>query len=405
MRLWLGFFVEEARLDITVVRRIDEVPAADWDGLAGSDNPFLEHGFLALLESSRSVGGSSGWQPRHLLARHRDLGLIGALPCYRRTDSYGEFIFDWSWAQAAERAGLDYYPKLTCAVPFTPATGPRLLVKPGVDAGAVRDALCAGLVALAEDEGCSSSHVLFCREDEAATLAARGFLRRASLQFHWRNAGWTGFDHFLDALRHEDRKQIRRERRRVKEAGVEVSVTSGAEVSPDLWPALFALYTSTSGRKWGRPYLTRAFFDGIPRVLGERALIVSARAHGELVAMSLSFEKGAHIYGRYWGAVEEIPGLHFELCYYRLIERALERGVTLVEAGAQGEHKLKRGFLPVITHSAHAIADERFAFAVARFLQQERTAVLAEQEELLTHSPFKEGGAPTRPLTAGVEDL
>lgn len=394
-------------MDIEVVERIDEVPAGDWDKLAGADNPFVEHAFLALLEGSRSVGGRSGWLPRHLLLRDASRGgeIVGALPCYLRGDSYGEFIFDWAWAQAAARAGLEYYPKLTCAVPFTPATGPRLLVKPGADGAAVRRALMAGLRALADDEGCSSSHVLFCRDDEAAVLAEGGFLRRASLQFHWRNGGWSTFDEHLEALRHEERKQIRRERRRVAEAGVDVAVMNGAEVPRALWPAIFALYTSTSDRKWGRPYLTRAFFDEIPRVLGERALVVTARRGGDLVAMTLSFEKGKHIYGRYWGAREEIPGLHFELCYYRLVERALARGVTLVEAGAQGEHKLKRGFLPVVTHSAHAIEDARLAAAVARFLREEAEAVQAEQDELLAHSPFKAGEAPVFPLTAGVAGL
>lgn len=389
---------------VTVHRRIDEVPAADWDALAPDDNPFVEHAFLALLESSHSVGGRSGWQPRHLVARRGDV-VVGAMPCYRRSDSYGEFIFDWGWAQAASRAGLDYYPKLTVAVPYTPATGPRLLTRPGVERGEVQAALVAALGDLVREEECSSAHVLFCRDDEAAVLEGAGFSRRASAQFHWRNGGWTSFDAFLEALRHEDRKQIRRERRRVDEAGLQIETFSGAEVPRTWWPALFALYTSTSGRKWGRPYLTRAFFDEIPSVLGDRAVVVTAKRADDLVAMTLSFEKGRHIYGRYWGASEEISGLHFELCYYRLIDRAVARGATLVEAGAQGEHKLKRGFLPVVTHSAHVFEDERLGDAIARFLVEEKAAVAAEQQELLSHSPFKEGAAPARPLLAGIDDL
>jgi uncharacterized protein len=395
-------------MSTSVVRRIAEVPADDWDALAGRDNPFVEHAFLALLEESGCVGARTAWQPRHLLVRDEAGVLVGAAPCYLRTDSYGEFIFDWSWAQAAARAGLDYYPKLTCAVPFTPATGPRLLVHPGAETTAVRAHLAAGMRALAAEEGCSSSHVLFCRDEEAASLEGVGFSRRASLQFHWRNAHprpWASFEEFLAALRHEDRKQIRRERRRVREAGVELLTATGDEVPAGLWPSIYALYTSTSARKWGRPYLTRSFFDELPRVLGARAVLGLARRGGALVAMALSFERDAHIYGRYWGASEEIPGLHFELCYYTLIERALARGATLLEAGAQGEHKLKRGFLPVLTHSAHHIEDARFGAAVERFLRQEHAAVQAERDELLAHSPFREGSAPARPLRAGIDDL
>lgn len=391
-------------MDVQVVQRIDEVPAKDWDALVGQDNPFVEHAFLALLESTGCVGGRTGWQPRHVVVRDGRY-VLGALPCYRRTDSYGEFIFDWSWAQAAARAGIDWYPKLTSAIPFTPATGPRLLVHPDADVAAVRALLSSALMELTRAERCSSSHVLFCRDDEAAALADHGFARRASLQFHWRNEGWTTFEEFLHALRHDDRKQIRRERRRVVEAGVETELVAGTEVPAALWPRLYDLYASTSARKWGRPYLTRAFFDELPRVLGHRALLGLARRNGELVAMTLSFEKGRHIYGRSWGASEEIPGLHFELCYYRLIERAVAMGATLVEAGAQGEHKLKRGFLPVVTHSVHAIEDPRLRDAIRRFLREEETAVLEEQRALLTHSPFRDGAAPRAALSAGIVGL
>lgn len=395
-------------MNIEVVKRISDVASADWDALCGFDNPFVEHAFLALLEETRCTGPRTPWQPRHLLARADDGGVLAAMPCYLRSDSYGEYIFDWTWAQAAARAGLPYYPKLTSAVPFVPATGPRVLVKAGVDIDDARLQLGRALVELTGELGASSAHVLFCRDDEATVLAGAGLLRRASLQFHWRNHAskpWTSFDEFLDALKSEDRKQIRRERRRVSESGVVIEVMSGADVPSALWPELFALYTSTSDRKWGSPYLTRAFFEGIGRTLGERALVVVAKRDGKVVAMTLSFEKGRHIYGRHWGCTEEIPGLHFELCYYRLIERALARGCTLVEAGAQGEHKLKRAFLPVVTHSLHHIVDRDFARAIAGFLGREREEVLAGVAELAAHSPFKEGAAPDRPLVAGVDDL
>ncbi len=388
-------------MDVSVLPRIADVPAADWDALAGDDNPFVEHAFLHALEESKSVGPRTGWLPQHLVVKEGG-ALVAALPCYVKTDSYGEYIFDWQWARAAGRARVDYYPKLTAAVPFTPATGPRLLVKPGAPVERARKALAEGMKLLEKELGCSSSHVLFCRDDEAASLVDNGFGRRASLQYHWRNGGYDSFDGFLAALRHEERKQIKRERRRVAESGVDVEVMNGADVPDALWPAVFSLYTSISDRKWGRPYLTRAFFDLMPR---HRAVVVLARQAGAVVAMTLSFEKGPHIYGRYWGCSEEIPGLHFELCYYRLLERSIANKGSLVEAGAQGEHKLKRGFLPVVTHSAHHITDPRFSAAVMLFLEEERAAVLEEQQLLLQHGPFKDGAAPDRPLVAGVPGL
>ena len=395
-------------MKIEVVKRISEIAGADWDALCGFDNPFVEHAFLALQEETKCTGPRTPWQPRHLIARGDDGSVVAAMPCYLRSDSYGEYIFDWSWAQAAARAGVPYYPKLTSAVPFVPATGPRVLVKPGVDVDDARVSLGRALMDLAVDEGASSAHVLFCRDDEATVLAAAGMLRRTSMQFHWRNHAtrpWTSFEEFLDALKSEDRKQIRRERRRVSESGVVIEVMTGAEVPAPMWKELFALYTSTSDRKWGSPYLTRAFFEGIGRTLGDRALVVVAKRDGKVIAMTLSFEKGQHIYGRHWGCTEEIPGLHFELCYYRLIDRAVARGCTLVEAGAQGEHKLKRAFLPVVTHSLHQMVDRDFNRAIASFLKREHDAVLEGLAELAAHSPFKEGAAPDRPLVAGVDDL
>lgn len=394
-------------MKVDVVRRIADVDATQWDACVAHDNPFVEHAFLALLEETKCTGRA--WQPRHLVLRSPAGEILGAMPAYLRSDSYGEYIFDWAWAQAAAKAGMHYYPKITSAVPFVPATGPRVLVRPGTHVDDVRTLLGKALVDLAHDEGASSAHVLFCRDDEARVLGAAGLMRRASLQFHWRNASpaWRTFDDFLESLKHDERKQIRRERRRVSESGVDIEVMTGNEVPAALWPTLFALYTSTSDRKWGSPYLTKQFFERIGTVLGDRALVVVAREHGtrDVVAMTLSFEKGKHIYGRHWGCTREIPGLHFELCYYRLIERAIERGCTLVEAGAQGEHKLKRGFLPVITHSLHHIVDRDFARAIAGFLSREAEGVIGERDELNAHSPFKEASAPARDLVAGIDDL
>jgi predicted N-acyltransferase len=383
-----------------VVTSFADVDAAAWDRLVVSaDNPFIEHAFLLALEQSGSLGTS--WQPRVVVVDDGGV-LVGAAPAFLRSDSFGEFIFDWQIADAAKRFGVRYFPKLTVAVPFTPATGPRLLLaRPDVEGP-----LLAGLADLEKSEGASSTHLLFCTDREAATLAGNGFLRRASLQFHWRNNGYGSFDDFLGALAHDERKQIRRERRRVTEAGLVVEVRSGAEVPTGWWPKLHALYAGIYDRKWGRPYLTRRFFDAIPQTLGERAVVVVARDQSKsdvdgVVAMTLSFERGRHCYGRYWGSDVDVPGLHFELCYYALIERAIARGQTLLEAGAQGEHKLKRGYLPVITHSAHRFADPRFAGAVARFFVDEAAAVLQERDELAQHGPFKAGSAPSTPLVAG----
>ena len=392
----------------SVARSMADIDPVAWDRLsAAADNPFVEHAFLLLLEESHSVGGRTGWIPRHIVV-HEDGALVAGVPCYVRRDSFGEYIFDWRWAEAAARFGVGYYPKITSAVPFTPATGPRLLcaAEPGTArAQALLAALQTALLELAQAEQASSVHVLYCQDDEASTLARHSLHRRKSLQFHWRNDGYASFDDFLNRLRHEERKQIRRERRRVQESGLQVEARLGGDVDPTLWPQIFALYTSTSGRKWGRPYLTERFFTELPRAFAERALVCTASKDGDVVAMTLSFEKGRHIYGRYWGSSVDVPGLHFELCYYQLIERAIERGMSLVEAGAQGEHKLKRGFLPVITHSAHRMLDPTFDAAVARSLKEEAVAVDAEQAELVLHGPFKEGTAPPHPLVAGIVGL
>lgn len=394
-----------------IVGSFGDVSGTAWDALTGDDNPFVEHAFLWALEKSKSIGKGTSWMPKIIVAEE-DGVVVGAVTAFVRGDSFGEFIFDWQIAEAAARFGLRYFPKLTVAVPFTPATGPRLLTR----RDDVRPVLEQALVDLQKSEGASSTHVLFATDREAAALSSSSssaaeksaWLRRASLQFHWRNGGYASFDDFLAALAHDERKQIKRERRRVQESGLVIEVRTGAEVPVDWWPRLYALYAGIYDRKWGRPYLTRAFFDLIPTMLGERALVVVARdpqktGADSVMAMTLSFEKGKHCYGRYWGTDVDVPGLHFELCYYVLIDRAIARGQSLVEAGAQGEHKLKRGYLPVITHSVHRFADPRFHAAVARFFVDEAVAVTAERDALALHGPFKAGAAPPLPLVAGLE--
>lgn len=396
-----------------VITTFADVEAHRWDALVkDADNPFLEHAFLRLLETSGSLGTS--WQPRIVLVDDDDNTLKAAIPAFLRSDSFGEFIFDWQVADAAKRAGLRYFPKLTVAVPFTPATGPRVLGN--VDDAASRAAALDALTTLQKTTKASSTHVLFCTDAEAAALDAghaagddegTGFIRRASLQFQWRNGGYGDFDDFLSRLSHEARKQIKRERRRVQESGLVIEVYAGHEVPTAWWPRLYALYAAIYDRKWGRPYLSEDFFMGIAEQLPERAVVAVARdksrpADDDIVAMTLSFERGKHCYGRYWGTDVDVPGLHFELCYYALIERAIRTGQTLIEAGAQGEHKLKRGYLPVITHSVHRFAEPGLHHAVARYFAEERAAMHAERDELALHGPFKEGSAPPFPLVAGI---
>jgi predicted N-acyltransferase len=385
-------------VSIRVLPSFHDVDARTWDALVDdADNPFVERAFLTLLEDSGSLGRA--WRPRVVVAS-RGGSVVGAVPAFVRSDSFGEFIFDWQFADAAKRAGIAWYPKLTVAVPFTPATGPRLLVHPahrGDDV--VASALVQALLQIERDEQLSSTHVLFHPDRDGAVLERHGLVRRRGLQFHWHNDGYASFDDFLSRLDHAARKQIKRERRRVAESGLVIETRQGHEVPTAWWSRVYALYAGIYDRKWGRPYLTPAFFTGIGTALPERALVVVARdknrpADEDIVAMTLSFEKGAHCYGRYWGSDVDVPGLHFELCYYTLQERAIARGKTLVEAGAQGEHKLKRGYLPSFIHSAHHVRDARFHAALGRFVAEEAAVVAEEREALAAHGPFRSGTAP-----------
>ena len=353
------------------------------------DNPFVSHEFLSALEESASVGGRTGWQPSHLLAENATGDLLGAAPCYVKTHSRGEYVFDHSWAEAFERAGGDYYPKLQVAVPFTPVTGPRLLARPGWQMNAVRGALADALVEITTANELSSAHVTFLTEAEWLALGERGFLRRTDQQFHWENADYGSFGDFLATLASRKRKTIRRERKEALSAGIEVCWLTGKDLTEAVWDAFFTFYMETGSRKWGRPYLTREFFSIAGEKLRERILLVMARRSGRWIAGAINFIGADTLYGRNWGAIEHHPFLHFELCYYQAIEYAISHGLKRVEAGAQGEHKLARGYLPHTTYSAHFIANSALRRAIAEYLTRERAYVQAAAEELAAAAPFR----------------
>jgi predicted N-acyltransferase len=380
------------RIEARLLGRIAEIPASEWDACAGADNPFVTHDFLAALEESGSVGGQSGWIPRHLLIEDGAGRLQAAAPLYLKAHSYGEYVFDHGWAEAYERAGGQYYPKLQLSIPFTPVPGPRLLLRPGEDAARLRDVLCATLVAAAEQLKASSLHATFLPAEDAAALAEAGFLLRHGYQVHWQNRGYRSFEEFLGDLSSRKRKAIRRERREVAEAGVTLHALTGRDIEERHWDAFFRHYQAISDRKWGTPYLMRAFFSRLSERMADRVLLVLAEKSGRVVAGALNLIGSERLYGRNWGATREIPFLHFEACYYQAIEFAIARGLKVVEAGAQGEHKVQRGYLPVETVSAHWIADPSLRTAVANFLKRETPAVRAEIAALAAESPFRKEG-------------
>jgi|SRR6185312_6416002 len=352
------------------------------------NNPFVSHDFLSSIEESKSVGGRTGWQPRHLLVESAG-ALLGAAPCYVKTHSRGEYVFDHGWAEAFERAGGEYYPKLQVAVPFTPVTGPRLLARASPAAQAVHRALADALIEITTASELSSAHVTFLTEPEWRALGERGFLQRTDQQFHWTNAGYTSFDDFLGALSSRKRKTIRRERKDALGPGIEVRRLTGSDLTESVWDAFFSFYMDTGSRKWGRPYLTREFFSIVGEKMRDRILLVMARRAGRWIAGAINFLGSEAVYGRNWGAVEHHPFLHFELCYYQAIEYAIQNKLARVEAGAQGEHKLMRGYMPAPTYSAHYIANPSLRRAVAEYLARERAYVQAAGEELAAAAPFR----------------
>jgi predicted N-acyltransferase len=354
-----------------------------------SPNPFISHEFLHSLELSKSVGPGTGWQPRHLLVESADNELLGAVPCYLKSHSRGEYVFDRGWAEAYERVGGRYYPKLQVSVPFTPATGRRLLTRPGPQADGVRLALTNHLIELCQNLEASSAHVTFLPEAESRFLAGQGFLQRTDQQFHWENAGYASFEDFLSSLMARKRKTIRRERKQAVEGGITLHWLTGSDLTEDVWDAFFDFYMDTGSRKWGRPYLTRAFYSLVGEKMRDRILLVMAKRAGRWIAGAINFIGANTLYGRHWGAIEQHPFLHFEVCYYQAIDFAIAHGLGRVEAGAQGEHKLARGYMPVTTYSAHFIADPALRRAVADYLTHERAYVAAAGVELATLAPFR----------------
>jgi predicted N-acyltransferase len=378
---------------LRVTPSLKDVKPEDWDACANPPgavyHPFVSHAFLYALEESRSAVPKTGWAGQHLLLEDGAGGLAAAMPLYLKGHSQGEYIFDHGWAEAFERVGGHYYPKLLSAVPFTPATGRRLLVRDGVEHGEAEDILIAGALALAKRGGFSSIHVNFTTQEECSRLSRSEFLIRESQQFHWTNEGYGTFEDFLDALASRKRKQIRRERQKALENGVTIRLLTGRDITEAHWDAFFAFYMDTGNRKWGRPYLTRSFFNLVGARMSERILLILCERNGKPIAGALNFIGGDTLYGRYWGAVEDHPCLHFEACYYQAIDFAIAHKLSRVEAGAQGEHKIARGYRPVPTLSAHWIAEPAFRDAVARFLMAERRAVAEDIELLDAQTPFK----------------
>jgi uncharacterized protein len=368
---------------LRILDSLTEVDAEQWDALARG-NPTLCHAFLDSLHASGCASAESGWAPQYLTA-WADRRLAGAVPLYAKSHSYGEYVFDWAWAEAYERHGLDYYPKLVAAVPFTPATGARLLA---IDAG-VRARLAAALLHTAQAAPVSSLHVLFPAHDDAAALRAAGMLERSSVQFHWRNAGYSTFEDFLGELSHDKRKKIRQERRRVAEAGVSLRRLTGRDARGADWDFFFACYRRTYRAHRSTPYLTRAFFGMLAERMPDNLLLVIAERDARPVAAALDLFGAGALYGRYWGAAEYVPGLHFEACYYQGLEFCIERGIALFEGGAQGEHKHARGFLPEATRSFHWLAHPAFNKAVDDYLGREGENIAAYVDELNERSPFR----------------
>ncbi len=380
---------------ITVARRIAEIGREAWDACALNPayaaNPFIRFDFLDALEQADCAVERTGWGPQHISVEDDQGRVAAVMPLYLKSHSQGEYIFDHAWADAYERAGGRYYPKLLSAAPFVPATGPRMLVRPDVEAGEARALLLSGALTLCERYGASGLNINFLTEDEWAWTGVHGMGQREGQQYHWENRGYASFEDFLGALSSGRRKTIRRERRDAQ-AQVEIVSLTGGDLTEAHWDAFFRFYMDTGSRKWGRPYLTRAFFSALGERMADRVLLVMARRDGRWIAGALNLIGGDCLYGRHWGCTAEIPFLHFELCYYQAIEWAIDHGLARVEAGAQGQHKIARGYLPRPVYSAHFIADPALRGPVERFLQQERAGVEQEMEWLETeYSPFKAG--------------
>jgi predicted N-acyltransferase len=383
----------DARQDDAFVLRIAgsiaDVSQADWDACAHSSNPFISHAFLGALEESGSATAETGWLPQHLLLHDRAGALLGCMPCYLKSHSQGEYVFDHGWAEAYLRAGGRYYPKLQASIPFTPVAGRRLLVRPGANAAEHAAILLQASAQFAGRLGVSSLHITFLTSEEWQLADRLGFLQRTDQQFHWRNEGYARFEEFLDALASRKRKAIRKERREALQGGIEIEWISGTDLTEAHLDAFFAFYMETSSRKWGSPYLTRECFSLLRESMADKMLLILAKRGRRYIAGALNFIGEDTLYGRYWGGIEHHPFLHFETCYYQAIEFAIRHGLARVEAGAQGAHKLARGYLPAETYSAHYIADPALRRAVADYLKRERREVAREIALLGEESPYR----------------
>jgi len=383
----------DTAIEIQVHGSLNSIPAADWDACANPDghphpvDPFTTYRFLKALEDSGSVGPGTGWQPQYVTA-HAGNVMIAATPLYAKGHSQGEYVFDHNWAHAYENAGGRYYPKLQIAVPFTPATGRRFLIKPGFEEVG-QAALMQGAIEVAKTNQLSSIHATFCTEAEARVGQELGLLHRTGQQFHWVNQGYADFDAFLADLSSRKRKNIRKERATAQDFGGDIRCYTGDAIQPHHWDALWVFYQDTGSRKWGSPYLTRAFFDIMHQTMREDILLIFAERDGRPIAGAMNLIGQDTLFGRYWGCIEHHTCLHFEICYYQAIDWAIAHGLGRVEAGAQGDHKLARGYMPVTTHSLHWIADAGFADAIARYLVAEREAVADEIEVLTDYGPFR----------------
>ncbi|NEJ23286.1 GNAT family N-acetyltransferase [Rhizobium leguminosarum] len=386
-------------LSIRVERSFTAISPESWSRLSGASktcstlayNPFVSHAFLSSLEESGSADAETGWLGHHLLLETDRGELIGALPGYLKNHSQGEYVFDHGWADAFERAGGRYYPKLQCSIPFTPATGPRLLVAEGLQRLPIQSAIAESLKEVVRRLGISSAHITFVPDEEIGVFEMDGYLHRTDQQFHFINDGYANHEEFLETLASRKRKALRKERRAALENGISIDWLTGSDLTERIWDQFFKFYMDTGGRKWGRPYLTRKFYSLIGERMADDILLVMAKRDGRYIAGAINFIGGDALYGRHWGCIEDHPFLHFEVCYHQAIDFALSKGLKRVEAGAQGEHKLARGYLPMTTHSAHYVAHAGLRRAIGDYLSRERADVEQMSELLSEHSPFRKG--------------
>ena len=385
--------MKETEWNLEAIATLDDISSADWNACAAANhtNPFVTYEFLHALETSKSADGDKGWYAQHLVLRDQNKQIEAVVPAYVKNHSRGEYVFDQAWAEAFARAGGHYYPKLQISVPFTPATGPRLLIKPGQNNDAIYQALENGLRTLCERHQLSSAHITFLTKEQLQIMSDFGWLARTDTQFHWENNDYQRFDDFLNALSSRKRKNIRKERAGVAELGFSFEMLTGDEIKEQHWDHFFEFYQDTGTRKWGTPYLTRSFFSLVSHYMGDKILLVMVKNGDRYIASALNFIGGDTLFGRYWGAIEDHPGLHFETCYYKAMEFAIERGLKTVEAGAQGPHKLARGYVPITTYSAHYIANESFSSAIEDYLNRERSFVAEDNEILSRQTPFRKG--------------